>query len=82
MVAIAKKLLQQMPYEVRFTAISHFYGEKLKKKITKVQIKEQKPVLTRQNYLDVSNVLFLVCAKFVYVHNPSYVSFKCYVLPA
>ena len=81
MVAAAKKLLQQMPYEVRFTAIFHFCREKLNKKIMKVQMKEQKPVLTRQNYLDVSNVLSLVCAKFVYVHNPSYVLFKCYVLP-
>ena len=76
MLAAANKLLQQMPYEVRFTAISHFYGEKLGKSITKKQMKEEKPVLTRQNYLDVSTVLFLVCASF------SYVLFKCNVLLA
>jgi hypothetical protein len=40
-VAAARKLLYQMPYEARFTAISHYYGAILKEKITKKEMKDK-----------------------------------------
>jgi hypothetical protein len=56
LLAAAKRLLQQMPYEVRFTAISHYYANTLKKKITKKEMKEQNIELSKARYLAVSNL--------------------------
>jgi hypothetical protein len=56
LLAAVKRLLQQMHYEMHFTAISHYYANTLKKKITKKAMKEQNIELSKEQYLAVSNL--------------------------
>jgi hypothetical protein len=56
---VVKKLLYQMSYEVHFMAISHYYRDVLKRKMTKKRAKEEDVVLRKDQYMDISSTVFL-----------------------
>lgn len=60
----AKKLTRQMIYEAKFVAISHYYGSVLKQSMTKKRMRDEKIMMPKQHFMDVSNLSFpLICAK-------------------
>lgn len=49
-------MLLQLFYEARFTAIVHYYAQVKKTKITKQKVKEEALTLTKEEFMEVSNM--------------------------